>query len=331
MMLLQQHVEALREQVRASMEGQSAQVQQQLQGVQQQVAQLLSHQTSALTTTSAELNARLDRAAKVISEMHRELGKVASTVQSVGEIKDILKAPKLRGGFGEFLLEDLLAQILPRDHYIMQHRFADARIVDAVITLGQKLVPLDSKFPLENFQKAMAVGTDEERKPFRRLFLADVRRHIDAVAGYIRPDEGTYEFALMYIPAENIYYEVAVKNEWGTEERPMVQYALERKVIPVSPNTLYAYLITIALGLKGMQVEQYAQEIIGRIGRVQKDFERFQTDFALIGSHLGKAVGKFEESEKRLLRLGDRLLTFAPTDPLPALPPGTADLEKTVN
>lgn len=311
-LLIQQQMNALQDQLRANLEGQAAQVGQQLQIVQQQVAHLLDHQSQVLQSTSTTLNDRLDNAARVIGEMHRELGRVASTVQTIGEIKDILKAPKLRGGFGELLLDDLLGQILPRDHYTMQYGFRDGRKVDAVIRLGEKLVPLDSKFPLENFQKAMASTTDEERKPARRLFLTDVRRHIEAVAQYIRPDEGTYEFALMYIPAENIYYEVAVKNEWGNEDRPVLQLALERRVIPVSPNTLYAYLVTIAMGLKGMQVERYAQEIVERLGRVQKEFVRFQTDFAQIGGHLARARGKYDEAEKRLGRFGDRLATFAP-------------------
>ncbi|MBI2346116.1 MAG: DNA recombination protein RmuC [Deltaproteobacteria bacterium] len=331
LVLLHQQVEAMREQLRANLEGQSTQLGQQLQLVQQQVATLLDKQAQTLHNTSSTLHERLDNAAKVIGEMHRELGKVASTVQAVGEIKDILKAPKLRGGFGELLLADLLAQVLPAEHFSMQHRFRDGKVVDAVIQLGTKLVPLDSKFPLENFQKAVGATSDEERKPARRQFLTDVRRHIEAVAGYIRPDEGTYDFALMYIPAENIYYEVAVKNEWGPDDRPMLEQALKQRVIPVSPNTLYAYLVTIAMGLKGMQVERYAQEIIDRLGRLQKEFDRFQADFAVIGTHLSNARAKYDDAEKRLTRVGDRLTTFGPHEEPAALPTPTEIKEETIN
>lgn len=323
MLLLQQQVGELRTQMQSSLEAQGKGVQEGVRELQQQVAQVLERQAQTMERTSQGLNTRMDAAARVIAGVQGELSKVAERMQAVGELKDILRAPKLRGGFGEIFLGDLLAQILPREHFIMQYGFPNGKKVDAVITLGEKLVPIDSKFPLENFQKGMAAADleTEVAKAARRQFLVDVRRHIDAVAGYILPDERTYEFALMYIPAENIYYEVAVKSEWGSDERHLLSHALSRKVIPVSPNTLYAYLYTIALGLRGLQVEKCAQEIIGRLGRVQKDFRQLTEDFTVVGKHLANARGAYDKVEKRLVTIDSKLESFTAAEEAKALPP----------
>jgi DNA recombination protein RmuC len=148
----------------------------------------------------------------------------------------------------------------------------------------------------------------------RRQFAVDVRKHVDAVEKYILPDEGTFEFALMYIPAENIYYEVAVKNEWGTEDRPLLEYALRKKVIPVSPNTLYVYLYTISLGLRGLAVEKNAQIVIDRMIRLQKELDRFQDEFTKVGTHLTNAATAYAKTDKRLGVIAERMRVFAPED-----------------
>lgn len=322
-LLLQQQVGALQTQMQTSLDAQGKGVQDQVRELQQQVAQVLERQAQTMERTSQGLNTRMDAAARVIAGVQGELSKVAERMHAVGELKDILRAPKLRGGFGEIFLGDLLAQILPREHFIMQYGFLNGKKVDAVITLGEKLVPIDSKFPLENFQKGMAAADPEAEaaKAARRQFLVDVRRHIEAVASYIVPDERTYDFALMYIPAENIYYEVAVKSEWGNDERHLLSYALSRKVIPVSPNTLYAYLHTIALGLRGLQVEKFAQEIIGQLGRVQKDFRQLTEDFSVVGKHLTNARGAYDKVEKRLVTIDSKLESFTAAEAAKALPP----------
>jgi DNA recombination protein RmuC len=196
--------------------------------------------------------------------------------------------------------------------------------VDAVIRLGNSLVPVDAKFPLENFKRVREAVTDDDRLRARRLFVADVKKHVDAIAGkYILPDEGTYDFALMYIPAENVYYETIIKDDgWG--EKNLSHYALSKRVIPVSPNSFYAYLQAIVLGLKGMRIEDRAKEIIQYLSRLQGDFARFRDDFALIGKHMGHAESSYQNAERRLDQFAQKLLS-ADTDPKDLLMPDPVD------
>lgn len=258
---------------------------------------------------------RLDSAARVISDVQKQLGilsKATDAMQEMGKdissLQDILRSPKLRGGMGEYFLGDLLAQILPPHHFELQYTFRSGEKVDAVVKLSDKLVPVDAKFPLENFQKMLTAQSDEERKIWRRKFVSDVKKHADAIASkYILPDEGTFDFALMYIPAENVYYETIIKDENFGEEKSISTYAIEQKVIPVSPNSLYAYLQAIILGLRGMKVEERAQEIIESLSRLAGDLGKFRGEFDVVGTHIGNAWKKYEEAEKRLVRFEDRL------------------------
>lgn len=327
LLLMQQQLQTLQSELARSLEGNSQLVNQQIASLQGQIAQSLQHQSAVLQTTNKVLqdtnqtlstrmdtttqsmNQRLDAAARVIGEVKNELGRVSTTMKAVAEIQDILKAPKLRGGFGEIFLGDLLEQILPKS-YLLQHRFNNGTAVDAVVVLGEKLIPIDSKFPLENFNKAVSAEGDEAKKLARRQFIADVKKHVDAVEKYILPDENTYEFALMYIPSENIYYEIAVKNEWGSEDRPVLEYAMRKKVIPVSPNTLYVYLYTISLGLRGMAVEKNAQLVIDRMMRLQKELNRFQDEFSKVGTHLTNAATAYAKTDKRLGVIAERMKVF---------------------
>lgn len=324
LMMMQQQLQTLQTDLARALEGNSQVVNQQLASLQGQIAQSMQHQSSVLQstnqtiasrmdTTTQSMNQRLDAAARVIGEVKNELGRVSMTMKAVSEIQDILKAPKLRGGFGEIFLGDLLEQILPKS-YLLQHRFSNGTAVDAAVVLGDKLIPIDSKFPLENFNKAVSAEGDEAKKLARRQFIADVKKHVDAVEKYILPDENTYEFALMYIPAENIYYEVAVKNEWGTEERPILEYAMRKKVIPVSPNTLYVYLYTISLGLRGFAVEKNAQLVIDRMTRLQKELIRLQDEFGIVGKHITNAATAYAKTDKRMGVIAERMKVFGPED-----------------
>ena len=233
--------------------------------------------------------------------LREKVGQIHEVGKAAAELVNILRAPKLRGGMGELFLGDLLGQILPPEHFKLQHRFRSGEAVDAVIQIGNKLVPVDSKFPLENFRRIMDSQSDSERIAARKQFMRDVKKHVDAISTkYILPDEGTYNFALMYVPAENVYYETIIKEESSAsgEERPLFSYALEKRVVPVSPNSFYAYLQTILLGLRGMQVEERAQEILNTLARLRGDFERVQESFRVLGKHLTNAQGSYSEGEK---------------------------------
>jgi DNA recombination protein RmuC len=227
--------------------------------------------------------------------------------KDISSLQEILRAPKLRGGLGEFLLEDLLRQILPPAHFTMQHRFKSGEKVDAVIRLGAGLVPVDSKFPLENFRRALDSCGEAERARAERQFVADVKKHIDAIAAkYILPEQETYDFALMYIPAEAVYYETMIKQE-GAREKSLSEYALSRRVIPVSPSSFYAYLQAIVVGLRGMKVEERATQMARYFSQLQGDVARFGEEFGLLGRHLSHAQSAYQSSERRLDQLAQRL------------------------
>ncbi|MDI6732070.1 MAG: DNA recombination protein RmuC [Candidatus Margulisbacteria bacterium] len=271
--------------------------------------------TQTLQTVDKNVNYRLDNAAKVIGDVHRKLGEVHETTKQVQEIskdisslQEILRAPKLRGGLGELFLGDLLRQVLPPANYQEQYRFKSGEKVDAVILLNSAMVPIDSKFPLENFKRVVEAKEENSRLAAKKQFVRDVKKHIDAIRQkYILPDEGTFDFALMYIMAENVYYEIIIKDEDLDDEKSLFKYAIDNKVIPVSPNSFYGYLQTILLGLRGMRIEEQAQEILKNLTRLEGDFERVMGDFIVMGNHLKNTFSKYEEAEKRLTKFGDKL------------------------
>lgn len=273
----------------------------------------LRDSTDVMQKTNKSIGDRLDNAAKVVSGVNERLGKLEESnkkIYDVGKdiasLQEILRAPKMRGGLGELFLGDLLSQYFPKGQYEMQYRFKSGESIDAVIKLRDgRLVPIDSKFPLENFQKMIAADLDADKKRHRRTFKSDVKKHIDSIASkYILPDEGTLDFALVYIHAENVYYEIITKDEEGMA---LDEYARRKKVIPVSPNNFFVYLQTILFGLRGLEVEKHALEIQKNLAQLKTDFVKFGDDFQVLGKHLGNAQGKYNESEKRLLRFTDRL------------------------
>src|SRR3989339_1801427 len=205
--------------------------------------------TQTIQNLDKNTNSRLDNAAKAIKDVYGRLGEVAESTKQVNEVakdisslQEILRAPKIRGGMGELFLSDLLKQVLPTAHYELQYHFKSREAVDAVIFLNKKLVPIDSKFPLENFQKIVGANSEDDKISAKKQFVRDVKKHIDAIrTKYILPDEGTFDFALMYIPAENVYYEIIIKDENLDDSKGLFKYAIENKVIPVSPNSFYGY------------------------------------------------------------------------------------------
>lgn len=239
-----------------------------------------------------------------LEETNRQIYEIGKDISS---LQELLRAPKFRGQMGETMLENLLSQVLPKDHYQMQYRFKTADAVDAVIKIGERLVCIDAKFSLENFQKFLNATDDQIRAGFRKKFIQDVKNRIGEVSlKYILPEENTYDFALMYIPAENVYYEAII-----TED--LITYSLSRKVIPVSPNTFYAYLQVICLGLKGFKIEENAKEILKNLGMLHNDLKKFKEDFDLVGAHLSNAGRKFEDSSKRLDKFSDKLINIQET------------------
>jgi DNA recombination protein RmuC len=269
---------------------------------------------------------RLEEASRAVTEVHGQLGALGEATRRMEQVgrditglEQILRAPKMRGGFGEMLLERLLAEILPADAYRLQHGFRSGDKVDAAILVAGRMVPVDSKFPLENFRRMVEEADEEQRRPARRAFLKDVRNRVDEIAKkYIVPDENTFDFALMYIPAENVYYEVILRDESG--EDSLLGYSLSRRVVPVSPNSFYAYLQVILLGLRGLRIEQNAREILGVLGRLQGDAARVREHFDTLGRHITNAKNKYDEAATSLARLEGKIEDVAGRGEQPALP-----------
>ena len=314
-LLMQQQIDQLRVQFGQVLDNSTQLIQQQLGQMIGHVNERLRENSEILQQTHQSVGQRLDNAARVVGDVQRSLGgleeanrKIYEVGKDIASLQEILRSPKLRGGLGEFFLEDLLAQVLPPQHFTTQYCFRSGEKVDAVIRLGNSLVPVDSKFPLENFKRIIDAAVDDDQARAKRQFAADVRKHIDAIATkYILPDEGTYDFALMYIPAENVYYEIIIKDD-SAEEKGLSYYAMSKRVIPVSPNCFYAYLQAIVLGLKGMTIEQRAKEIIECLSRLQGDFTRLRDEFGVLGKHLGHAQSSYQSAEKRVEQLGQKLV-----------------------
>src|SRR5437660_4730555 len=282
-------------------------LQQQLSSLQQRLDTFGQSVTENLQHSTASMNTRLDKAAGVIGDLREKVGQIHEVGKAAQELVNIMRAPKLRGGMGELFLGDLLSQILPHEHFTMPYRFKSGDAVDAVIRIGPRLVPADAKFPYENFKRVVEAAGEAERVAARKQFLRDVKKHVDAISTkYILPDEGTYDFALMYVPAENVYYETIIKEDVG-EDRQLFSYALAKRVIPVSPNSFYAYIQTILLGLRGMKVEERAQEILGELSRLRGDFQKIQENFRILGRHLNNASGSYSETDKTMTKLDAKL------------------------
>jgi DNA recombination protein RmuC len=315
-LLLQQQIDGLRDQVGRSLDGNA-------QMVHQQLTTLSSQVTSQLNSMGSQVREQVGTGLGLVQKASQHFGERVQEVQtrlaqldeankrilevgrSISSLQEILRAPKVRGGLGEFMLGDLLAQIMPADFFTLQYSFKSGERVDAVIRLSQGLVPVDAKFPLENFQKALLAEDEAAKKTFLKLFAGDVKKHVDAIANkYILPGEGTCDFAIMYIPAENVYYEAFIKDEILGEGKTLREHTFEKHIIPVSPNSFYAYLHTILLGLRGLRVEERAREIIKHLGGLHGQLMRVQEEFRKMGKHLEQTKGSFESTQRQLEKLG---------------------------
>lgn len=323
--LMQQQVEQLRGQMSDGLNKNISLLMEQQRAINEQLRGITDQVNRQLQNSSGEISKRLDNAARVIGDVQKNIGELSTASKQIFEVgkniaslQEILQPPKLRGGLGEQFLGELLSQILPSKFFTLQYPFSSGEKVDAAIKLGEKLVPIDSKFPLDNFRRIIECKTEDEKKVCQKAFTRDVKKHIDDIASkYIVPNEGTYDFALLYIPAENIYYETITKDESFGEEKGILSYALSKRVIPVSPNSFYAYLQVIVLGLKGLEIEENARDIQTRLVSLGRELRIFQEDFQVVGKHLTNAMNKFEEARRRLDKFSFK---FEQAESQPSLP-----------
>ncbi|OGJ86821.1 MAG: hypothetical protein A2268_14210 [Candidatus Raymondbacteria bacterium RifOxyA12_full_50_37] len=262
-------------------------------------------------------NKRLDVAAKYMQELERRLGmlgektdQLSAIGKDLNQLSALFQSPKLRGNISEMWLGNLLKEVLPDAHYTLQYQFKTAGTqVDAVVRIEGRLVPIDAKFPYENFKRFSSAEIPEaDKAKLRKEFMNDVKKHIDAIAEkYIRPDEGTYDFALMYIPAEAVYYEIIIRDEKMADGNSLLDYANRKRVIPVSPNSFYAYLQVIIFGLKGLEIEKSAEQMREWLKRVQVDFGKFFDNFTKVGTKIDAAKKEYDDAAKRFDLLNQRM------------------------
>jgi len=242
---------------------------------------------------------------KEATQIREDLKQVQERVKDVSSFQEIFKSPKLRGQWGEASLEHILSQHFPEELYKLQYLFSSGEQVDAALKLPNgRVLPIDAKFPSENFGR-MIESSGEERDVFQRKFIGDVKNRINEIAEkYILPGEGTTEFALMYIPAEAIYYEIV--NNIG-REFDLTNYAMSKRVVTTSPNTIYLTLRTVEHWFKDTQISRQTQDILRRLDRVRSDASKLMNDFRKLGSHLRNAVSSYDSSEKRLNVFSDKV------------------------
>ena len=240
-----------------------------------------------------------------VTQLQEGLKNMHESVKNVSSFQDLFRNPKLRGQWGEMSLEASLAQYFPRDRYLIQHYFSSGEAVDAALKLPNEiLLPIDSKFNWDNFQKMANSDNDIHRDGYRKLFLSDVKKKVDEISSkYILPTEGTTDFALMFVPAETVYYEI-INN---IKDVDVSEYARKKKVMMVSPNTFALSVSAIHHWYKDVQINKQTQSIIKKLERVVADSGKLADDFRKLGNHISNAKSSYEDSEKRLSLMVDRV------------------------
>ncbi len=292
-------------------------------GLQNQLTQRLDRNQEMMRDS---LQKQFGASHKIISEVTEKLTKLDETNKRVVDVADelkmlqnILQNPKQRGGLGEYYLESVLANVLTTKNYETQYKFKDGEIVDAVIKLDKgRLLSIDSKFSLENYNRLVEAKDKTERDSFAKLFKQDLKNRIDETSKYIRPSENTLDYAFMFIPSEAIYYDLLV-NKVGatnTSARDLIEYAfIDRKVIIVSPTTLLAYLQTVLQGLKSLQIEDQAKDIQKRVGELGKHIAAHENFMQKLGNSLGTTVNHFNSAHKELKKMDKDVIKIADTNP----------------
>jgi len=244
-------------------------------------------------------------------QIKQELQQVQEVMKGISTFQEFFKAPKLRGQWGEASLEHILSEFFPKELYQRQYLFSSGEQVDAILKLPNgKILPIDAKFNFDNFRKMVETESKEEREIFRKKFLEDAKIEVQRIAGkYILPSENTVDFALMYVPAEAVYYEINT-----SRDTDLVSFARSKKVMMVSPNTIYLTLKTIEDWVKDTQISKQTQEILKRLNKIQQDSEKLMEDFRKLGNHLSNASSAYENSEKRLSLFDEKVKNLLNTN-----------------
>lgn len=251
----------------------------------------------SLQSNTQALNERLDNAARVISAVQKNIGEFSEIGRGMKDLQEFLQSPKLRGNVGEQVLKELLKQFMPKESFNLQYAFKSGEKVDAAIKTSGGIIPVDSKFPMENFRKM------QKDPAFKKEFIRDVKKHIDDIARkYILTEEGTIDYALMYIPSESVYYEIV-------NDSTLFDYSGEKRVLPVSPTTFYAYLKAILMSFEGQKIESQAKEILSALRAIQKDYEKTNDALSVLQKHLTNAYNMMGSVFASFTSLGQKIVS----------------------
>lgn len=255
----------------------------------------------AISQTQKDTSAIISKVTEKLAIVEKTNTRVVDFAQQLESLEKILKNPKQRGVLGEYFLETTLKNVLPPESYQMQYKFKDSEIVDAAVFVKDKIIPVDSKFSLENYNRILESKSQSEIKELEREFLSDLKKRIDETSKYIRPNEDTLDFAFMFIPSEGIYYDLLV-NKIGSVKsntRDILTYAFsEKKVIIVSPTSFLAYLQTVLQGLRALKIEESAQEIRENVIKLSKHLKVYDEYFGKVGNHLQTTVNFYNKAHK---------------------------------
>jgi len=264
--------------------------------------QNLSSMNEKIDKTSETINERLTNAARVISSVQKELGTVQERFKGFEEFNELLH-PKMRGNIGEQILADMLGQVFPAEQYVLQHKFKGGETVDAVIRTQAGIIPVDSKFPLENFKQLTRAQSDDERRIATRDFVKAVKKHIDDIGRkYLLPEEGTVNFAVMYVPSENVFYQILVDDESG-----LLEYAKGKGVLITSPHAFFSLLRVILMGLERNKLQEQAQKIWDILKGVQQESVRFGETLGVVARHVTNAKNAMDTAHAGYDKLHGKL------------------------
>lgn len=265
------------------------------------VVEWLKSMDKRLDSNTQEMNSKLNSATQAFASVQKSLGEMSEIGRNMKDLQEFLNSPKIRGNIGEQVLKELLTQFLPKNTFKIQYRFKTGSIVDAVIITEAGIIPIDSKFPMENFKKMNSIHDEKDRKIVEKEFLDDVKKHIDAISSkYILTGEGTIDFALMYIPSESVYYEIV-------NGQTLYEYATKKRVLAVSPMTFYAFLRSILIGFEGQKISQQAHKILTNLRSIKEEYERVNTNFETLQRHITNSYNMATTVSSSFAKLGQQI------------------------
>jgi len=286
-------------------------MQNQLNEIRQTLDAKLGHSTEMMQRQTHESSRIMTNLAEKLAKLEKTNEQVISFAGQLQSLENILKNPKQRGVLGEYYLETLLKNVLPPKAYEMQYKFKNGEIVDAAIFIKDKIIPVDSKFSLENYNRIVQEHNESERAALEKQFKIDLKTRIDETAKYIRPSENTMDFAFMFIPSEGIYYDLLV-NQIGAVKvntHDLIEYAFkEKKVIIVSPTSFFAYLQTVLQGLRALQIEESAKEIRKAVEKLGRHLSSYEEYMKKLGNNLGTSVNMYNRAYKEFAKIDKDVL-----------------------